>query len=34
MEPVSAPAKETPKKPELDQDLNKVQKGKGTLGSL
>ena len=34
MEPVSAPAKETPKKPELDQDLNRVQKGKGKLGSL
>jgi sulfite reductase (ferredoxin) len=34
MEPVSAPAKETPKQPELDQDLSKVQKGKGRLGSL
>jgi sulfite reductase (ferredoxin) len=34
MEPVSAPAKETPKNPELDQDLNKVQKGKGKRGSL
>ncbi len=34
MEPVSAPAKETPAKPELDQDLGKVQKGKGKRGSL
>jgi sulfite reductase beta subunit-like hemoprotein len=35
MEPVSAPPKDSaPKKPELDQDLNKVQTGKGKLGSL
>ena len=36
MEPVSAPAKDSdkPKKPELDQDLNKKQSGKGKRGSL
>ena len=35
MEPVSAPEKDSaPKKPELDQDLNKVQKGKKGRGSL
>ncbi|MDP9188298.1 MAG: nitrite/sulfite reductase [Actinomycetota bacterium] len=35
MEPVSAPAKDAaPKKPELDQDLTKVQKGKKGRGSL
>jgi sulfite reductase (ferredoxin) len=35
MEPVSTPAKDAaPKPPELDQDLNKKQSGKGKLGSL
>ncbi|CAN5505890.1 nitrite/sulfite reductase [soil metagenome] len=35
MEPVSAPDKDSkPAKPELDQDLNKVQKGKKGRGSL
>jgi sulfite reductase beta subunit-like hemoprotein len=35
MEPVSAPEKDqAPKKPELDQDLTKVQKGKKGRGSL
>ena len=35
MEPVSAPEKDSaPQKPELDQDLTKVQKGKKGRGSL
>jgi len=34
MEPVSAPSKDSPKPPELDQDVNKKQVGKGKRGSL
>ncbi len=34
MEPVSAPAKDSPKQPELDQDLGKEQRGKPGRGSL
>jgi sulfite reductase beta subunit-like hemoprotein len=34
MEPVSAPAKDSPNQPELDQDLGKEQRGKPGLGSL
>src|SRR5262245_66189246 len=34
MEPVSTPDKAENGKPELDQDLNKKQHGKGKIGSL
>src|SRR5688572_20365858 len=34
MEPVTTPDNKKPAKPELDQDLNKVQEGKKGRGSL